>query len=476
MNTLKEITTPQLEKIHSGKVRESFRVGNVRLIASTNRISCFNKTLSATQPNKGAILNQLSAFWFEKTTHIIPNAFLKVVDPNMCLMKEATPLRVEMIVRGFLTGSIWRQYIKGERTFSGVTLPDGLSMNDPFPKPILTPTTKCEQDRGITPDEIVSSGLVEEKTYQQMAEAALELFNFGSKWCADKGLILVDTKYEFGLIGSELVLIDEIHTPDSSRFWKKELYEAAPDQASWMDKEYIRQALLDKGDVPSSIKTVPSEIVYEAAKRYQWVYEAITGKPFEPDDNEPKARMARNLVSEGIIKDGYVALVLGSKSDFEHAMKIKDYLDHYNVMVDVRVLSAHKNGEAIPALAAEYNHAIEPGAVIAIAGRSNGLGGALAANLAVLVINCPPFKDKTDCEQNINSSLMMPSNTPAVTCVDTGNAALAALRALNTPRLRELFCLDIEEVKAALAKDDLQMKKAFRSHSVKTKEAAKINT
>mgnify|MGYP001188399326 FL=1 len=158
-------------------------------------------------------------------------------------------------------------------------------------------------------------------------------------------------------------------------------------------------------------------------------------------------------------------MVLGSKSDFDHAMKIKDHLDRYDVMVDIRVLSAHKNGEAIPALAKEYNHSMEPGVVIAIAGRSNGLGGALAANLVVQVVNCPPFSSKEDCAQNVNSSLMMPSATPAVTCVYPDNAAMAALRALSIPRLKELFCSDIEEIKAGLAAADEQMKKAFRSKS-----------
>ncbi len=462
MKTLNRFATPQLEKLHEGKVRDSFRVdASTRMIVVTDRISAFDSVLDSTIPGKGAVLNCLSNFWFEKTRHIVPNHVVKQVDPNITLVREAVPIRVEMIVRGYITGSMWRGYQAGKREFSGVVVPDGLTMNQRFPEPIVTPTTKEESDEEITPAGIVKAGLASRETYQALDSIARKLFKLGSGFLETKGFLMADTKYEFGLIGDTIVLIDEIHTPDSSRFWQKDDFDKDPTKVTQKDKEYVRQWLLanrdDKtGEIPGKL---PEEVVLETTKRYTEMFKILTGETI--DLNVPSGvryRMYHNLVHEGLIKPGYVALVMGSPADLEHANEIAARIRKYGIRTDLRVMSAHKNGERIPELAAEYNYSIEPGVVIAIAGRSNGLGGALAANLNLPVINCPPFKDNLDMMVNINSSLVMPSKTPAATVVKPEAAAAFAIRALNLPHLRARVNAEIEAIKLELIEADAKVR------------------
>ena len=200
-------------------------------------------------------------------------------------------------------------------------------------------------------------------------------------------------------------------------------------------------------------------MVKETSRRYLDIYQMVTGKSLDVSDDEPiKARICKNLVKEGLIKDSYVAIIMGSPSDLEHCKKIQSYLEKYDIMTDLRVVSAHKNGEEIVKMAQEYYNSIEPGAVIAVAGRSNGLGGALAANLNLPVINCPPFKDNVDMMVNINSSLMMPSKTPAATVVHPDNAAYVAMRSLNLYRLRETFMKGIDELKGFMIEADKRIR------------------
>ncbi len=460
MNTLYHFNSPQLQKIHAGKVRDSIRIDdNKRLIVVTDRISAFNKNLKNAIPDKGGVLNTLTNFWFDKTKDIIDNHLIEQIDNNISIVKEAVPIRVEMIVRGYLTGSMWRGYQAGKRNFSGVEVPDGLSKNQAFPEPILTPTTKDKDDTEITEAEIIRRGLVSEEIYQQMKQKALELFDFGSKYLAERGIILVDTKYEFGLVDGKLILIDEIHTPDSSRFWNKEDYEKNPAEAEQIDKEFVRQWMLQhqiNGQVPDEL---PEEVILETSKRYKEIFEIITGNKYNSGHLPVKTRMYHNLLRKKLIKPGYIVMVMGSKSDVKHAEKIKEHLCKFDVKTQMRIISAHKNGERLVELADVINYAIEPVSVIAIAGRSNGLGGALAANLNVPVINCPPFSDKTDIMLNINSSLIMPSNTPAVTVVHPDNAALAAIRSLQIPEFKEQMTRDIMKMKEQLINDDNELKK-----------------
>jgi len=459
MNTLTSFSTPQLQKLHSGKVRESLRVDeNTRLLVATDRLSAFDRVLKTPIPFKGAVLNSLSTYWFERTRHIIENHLLRSIALNAMVVKEAAPIRLEMVVRGYLAGSIWRQYNKGERCFSGVTIPDHMQRNERFQEPILTPTTKEKKDREITPQEIIGEGWVAEETYEQMEQASLQLFQCGTDVLAKKGLILVDTKYEFGLLDGQLILIDELHTPDSSRFWSADDYAEDPETVSPWDKEYVRAWLLGREKEGSSPDELPEEIVEETSTRYRAIYEKITDEPLPATAGDPGGTLYQRLVDEAMIKDGYVAVVMGSPSDLAVSQRIAQCLESYDIAVDMRVASAHKTPEAVRVIAQEYNDSLEPGAIIAVAGLSNGLGGALAANTTLPVFNCPPFKDASDMALNINSSLMLPSMTPASTVIRPENAALAALRSLNLHRLRERFASDILEMKASLAEEDQRVR------------------
>jgi len=372
-------------------------------------------------------------------------------------VKEAKPIKVEMIVRGYLSGSVWRGYQQGRREFSGTSVPDGLTNNARLPQPIVTPTTKDESDEEITPDGIVATGLATRDMYRQMEKISLALFERGTKVLAEKGLILADTKYEFGLVDSELVLIDEIHTPDSSRFWEQKRYDENPDKVPQLDKEFVRQWLMANRDKKSGAypRVLPADVVEETARRYREIFTLITGETIAtPEDVH--GRLYWSLVRKGLIKEGYVAVIMGSPADMDHCRKIADMVERYGVKVELRVVSAHKNGERIEGIAAEYNNSIEPGAVVAVAGESNGLGGALASNLNIPVINCPPFKDRTDMLVNLHSSLMMPSKVPASTVVRPDCAALAAVRSLNLRSLRGKLSEEIHQMKEDLKRADFE--------------------
>ncbi|RZK32968.1 MAG: phosphoribosylaminoimidazolesuccinocarboxamide synthase, partial [Hymenobacter sp.] len=285
MNTLPYFATPQLHLLHRGKVRDSYRIDDsTRLIVVTDRLSAFDSVLETAILHKGAVLNGLANFWFEKTAHIIPNHVKAMLDANAMLVKEAQPIKVEMVVRNYLTGSMLRGYQQGQRTFSGVTVPDGLTKHQQFAAPIVTPTTKEESDREITPDNLVSEGWVGRERYGKMAEKALELFKVGSDLLASQGIILVDTKYEFGLLNGELILIDEIHTPDSSRFWSAADYAQNPESAEQMDKEYVRQWLIANKVDGKYPRALTPEVAQEATSRYLDIYQRIVGQPLATAD------------------------------------------------------------------------------------------------------------------------------------------------------------------------------------------------
>src|SRR5690349_18896729 len=229
----------------SGKVRDIFSADGRRVLVTTDRVSAFDQVLGAI-PFKGQVLNQLSAWWFEQTTDIVGNHVLAVPDPNVTVGAEAEALPVEVIVRGYITGvtstSLWTLYAQGDRTPYGIPLPDGLKQNDALPEPIITPTTKAmggAHDQRLTRDEIISQGLVPEALWEQVEAAALGVFKRGQEVARKAGLILVDTKYEFGMIDGQLSLIDEVHTPDSSRYWTLDSYAPGIEPENF-DKEFLR--------------------------------------------------------------------------------------------------------------------------------------------------------------------------------------------------------------------------------------------
>ncbi len=459
MITLNDFTIGQLAHQHRGKVREIYACGDEELlIVATDRLSAFDRVLDTPIPGKGAVLSSLAAWWFEQTADIIPNHLVRVVDPSACLVRRCEPIKLEVIVRGYLCGSMWRRYAAGEREFEGHTLPDGLFENAKLPEPIVTPTTKDKVDRPLSPRAIVEEGRTTLDLWEQMETTALELFERGTRLLEEKGIILVDTKYEFGLLGAELILIDEIHTPDSSRFWPAESWQRHPSQAVSLDKEFVRKWLMTHkkdGTVP---RALPAAVIEETTQRYREIFERITGKAAPALPRDASSRLYRNLVNQGVIKEGFVVIIMGSPIDEPHCSKIKGMIESYGIASHMRVVSAHKNGERILGMAEFYNQAIEPGAVIAVAGLSNGLGGALAANLALPVVNAPPVADRSDLMVNIHSSLMMPSKTPAGTVVKPANAAQFALRALNLPSLKRRFVAEIEANKVEMIAKDVELR------------------
>jgi phosphoribosylaminoimidazole-succinocarboxamide synthase len=271
---------------------------------TTDRLSAFDVVLAAL-PYKGQVLNQLSAFWFEQTADVIPNHILAVPDPNVSLVRECEALPVEVIVRGYITGStktsLWTLYDQGAREIYGYTFPDGLQKNDQLPQPIITPTTKAgpgEHDERLTCAEVVDRGLLDPETWDTVQAAALAIFRRGQDVAKAAGFCLVDTKYEFGRSSDgTLMLIDEVHTPDSSRYWKADTMDRPqPDQ--W-DKEYVRLWYAQqnyRGD--GSPPDLPADVIAEASRRYIALYEGLTGQTFEPGSYPAEPRIAAVLKAQ----------------------------------------------------------------------------------------------------------------------------------------------------------------------------------
>ncbi|MBI4080400.1 MAG: phosphoribosylaminoimidazolesuccinocarboxamide synthase [Candidatus Levybacteria bacterium] len=313
MTILKTVDLPGLGKKHQGKVRDFYILKDKRIIVTTDRQSAFDVNLGHI-PHKGAVLNMLAAFWFEKTKDIIPNHLISVPDPNVTIARNAEMIPIEMIVRGYISGvtktSIWYSYERGEREIYGIPFPEGLRKNQKLPHPVITPTThgggKGGHDERLTKDEILKRKIVSKKLYEQMEKTALALFERGTKICSKADLILVDTKYEFGLYKGKLMLVDEIHTPDSSRFWIKETYRERflkglePEN---FDKEFLRLWYNRKGYTGDGKPLpMPKSLIAKVSKRYRDVYTMITGKKFAilKTDASIENRIVKNLIDYDI--------------------------------------------------------------------------------------------------------------------------------------------------------------------------------
>ncbi|MCB9565460.1 MAG: phosphoribosylaminoimidazolesuccinocarboxamide synthase [Kofleriaceae bacterium] len=299
---------PSIER-YVGKVRDCYidRDAGERILVCTDRLSAFDVVIG-TIPFKGQVLNQLAQYWFEETAAIAPNHVVAVPDPNVTIGRECTPLHAEFVMRAYLTGvtstSVWRAYERGDRTFCGHPLPEGMKKNEPLPAPILTPSTKAakgDHDVSVSRAELLASGVISEAHFDAAAAIATRLFAHGQALAATRGLILADTKYELGLDpDGNVVVIDEIHTPDSSRYWYADDYAerlARGDEPRSLDKEYVRRWLVGEGgyggDGPPPV--LPDEVRLEAARRYIRNFELVTGRTFEPDAREPVARIGAAL-------------------------------------------------------------------------------------------------------------------------------------------------------------------------------------
>jgi phosphoribosylaminoimidazole-succinocarboxamide synthase len=291
----------------SGKVREWYNLpAGKRLIITTDRLSAFDRVL-ARVPYKGQVLNQLAGWWFAQTADIIPNHIESLPDPNAAIVTEAKPFLVEVIVRGYITGvtstALWYRYSLGEREIYGYTFPEGLQKNDALPEPIITPTTKGvdgAHDERLTCAEVTEKGLLDAATWDQVQSAALAIFKRGQELARKAGLILVDTKYEFGRApDGRVLLIDEVHTPDSSRFWKADTYAAqvaAGKEPENFDKEFVRISFAEKGyRGDGEIPTMPADLWASASQRYITIYEMLTGEAFVPGAYPIEPRLVENL-------------------------------------------------------------------------------------------------------------------------------------------------------------------------------------
>ncbi|MAO86228.1 MAG: phosphoribosylaminoimidazolesuccinocarboxamide synthase [Candidatus Marinimicrobia bacterium] len=316
---MKDIITTQLDKTlnnsiadlenlgrhYRGKVRDNYYFDNQILMVTSDRVSAFDHVLG-TIPFKGQILSEIASFWFDKTKEIVPNHFIKSIDPQVLLVKEAKPLPVEVIVRRYITGSLWRDYENSKHHVYDLDFGDNLKKNQRFSSAMLTPSTKEDygkHDMPISRKEIINQKLVDKEIYEKAEEYALALFAEGEKWAKKQGLILVDTKYEFGLVDGELIVIDEIHTPDSSRYWIESEYEkrfAAGEDQLMLDKENMRQWLISKGfSGEGTPPELEDDIRILLSEKYMELYKILTGKDFIPSSGDVSNRIQNNIKNAG---------------------------------------------------------------------------------------------------------------------------------------------------------------------------------
>ena len=296
---------PGQTNIYHGKVRDIYSIGeDILVMVATDRISAFDVILPKGIPYKGQVLNQIASKFLDATSDILPNWKLTSPDPMVTVGHRCKPYKVEMVVRGYITGSAWREYSNGARTLCGLPLPDGLRENQKFEAPLITPTTKAEKghDENISKEEIIAQGLVNREEYEQLEKYTLELFMRGSEIAAEKGLILVDTKYEFGKRDGRIYLIDEIHTPDSSRYFYQEEYEKRfqnGEEQRQLSKEFVRQWLMEngfRGEPGEKVPEMTDEYCQRVSERYIELYEKIVGEKFiRAESQNPERRIEENV-------------------------------------------------------------------------------------------------------------------------------------------------------------------------------------
>jgi phosphoribosylaminoimidazole-succinocarboxamide synthase len=429
---MQQLLIPEFGARRQGKVRDIYEKGEELILVASDRISIFDRILKEPILDKGRILTELALFWFEETKDIIQNHVISHPDPNVMVVKKCAPIPIEVIVRGYMAGSIWRDYAKGKRDKCGIKLPEALLQNDPLPTPIVTPTTKSVvgHDEDLTREEIYK--IVKPEEWAAIEEKALALYKRGVELLKKRGMVLVDTKYEFGWDAEKkLILIDEIHTPDSSRFWYSKDLEKK--EVKFPDKELVREwarglGFVGEGELP----TVDPETGAKIRDSYAGIFQAITGKPLKDETHQFPKRMWLNLKKANLIRGTFALIILGSEKDKSHAEKMGLLFQEAGIAYKVELASAHKNTRALLTLLDTFNESLEPVVCLTVAGRSNALSGVVACNSKWPVIACPFFQDAQDYLINIHSTLQMPSQVPLLTAIDPQNAALAAIRILKT--------------------------------------------
>lgn len=425
-----------MTSVYQGKVRNVYDIGNnILLLEATDRTSGFNRHLCNIQ-NKGVLLNKMSEFWFNKTQHIIPNHLL-YSNNRYSVVKKCSPFKIEVIVRGYITGStetsLWTHYKNGSRNYCGIMFPDGLIKDQKLETPVITPTTKDENDRPITPEEIVKDKYMTQEEMDYVFKKALELYNYGAEYAESKDLLLVDTKYEFGKdMEGNIILIDEVHTCDSSRYWKKNTYHERFQQGKSpekYDKDQIRDWVKTQCDpYNDAIPEIPQEVINLVYNSYNAFYEKLVNEELVVD-NITKEELVELYYKNSHKPKGKAFILYGSEKDQKHIDNIVSHLKQNNIDYETKLASAHKNTETV--LKVLNDNKDERLVWITVAGRSNALSGVVAANSKQPCIACPPFKDNIDMMVNINSTLQMPSNVPVLTVLDTNNLVLSVKRILD---------------------------------------------
>ena len=433
----------------SGKVRDRFELGyNLICFHHSNRLSAFDRHICHV-PGKGELLNTINEWWMKKTEHIIPNHHIFNSGDYLVAHKcEVIPL--EIIVRAYITGStntsLWTHYNRGVRNYCGVDFPNGLKKNQKLASPVITPTTKGDVDELISYDEILNRNVVTREELDFIYATAQKLFEFGSRILKDKGLILVDTKYEFGRdMHGNIILIDEIHTCDSSRFWMASTYSdcfARGAEPIKLDKDAVRDYV--KGicnPYEDEIPEIPQDKILEVQGCYQKFYELLSGEQYFLSSNDSENKINTDLDSNKFLQNYFenlhqnlVVILSGSVRDEWFIDKLRQKLKQKNIYCLEHVSSAHKKTREVLQILENYNSMRKFNRriiFVTVAGRSNALSGVVACNTKFPVIACPPFQDKQDMQVNINSTLQMPSDVPIMTILEPINVAHCCERIFN---------------------------------------------
>lgn len=435
-----------------GKVRDIYDIGyGLIAFVHSDRLSAFDKYICDV-PLKGQLLNHTNSWWLKQTKHIIPNHYVYHTN-NLLIAKKCKPILLEVIVRGYITGnsktSLWTLYQNDKHYVYGLTdsqIPKNLKKDQKLPNILVTPTTKDEHDMPLSPDDIVKGGYLSRAQWDYISKCAVRLYKYGAELARQQGLILVDTKYEFGFdMNGEITLMDEIHTCDSSRYWLLDEYQTCFENGTTqknLDKDHIRRYI--QKNYPAFVTNddtnppnIPEPEVYNVRNAYLTLYHKLSNDSrlsLTQIDYDSNSSLKSSLVSN-YFRDYHdmVVILAGSVTDRPFVNKIKERLNSSNIYSQVHFYSAHRQTNEVMRILEHYNNFKEIDrkiVYVTVAGRSNALSGVVAANTQFPVFACPPFQDKLDMMVNINSTLQMPRNVPVMTVLDVDNLAISISRIL----------------------------------------------
>ena len=433
--------------LHKGKVRDIYDIGNDLLaISHSDRLSSFDRHICDV-PGKGHILTESSVFWFDKIKRELGiDHHLIYAKDNVMVVKKCRVLPIEVVIRGYITGStqtsLWTHYKNGTRNYCGIQFPDGLVKNQKLERNVITPTTKGEVDELITAEEIVAQGYMTQTQWNEVSEKAMRIFEYSQRYAAERGLILVDTKYEFGVDKEgNILVIDEVNTCDSSRYWFRKTYDECMREGKEpqkYDKDVIRDYIKKTVSDPYSQTEfhVEQEQIDKTINVYRFFFAMITGGVELCDLRYTTVEdvVDRYYEDEHWINHDTVVILSGSTTDDAHVQKLINFAKAQGIYALSHVSSAHKNTLEVMGILDKYNSGKGRVVYITVAGRSNALSGVVASNTQYPTIACPPFKDKDDMMVNINSTLQCPSKVPVMAILEPSNVALACRKIFDLSR------------------------------------------